>query len=140
MHRFAAPLSFAVVSLSLLLAACGGGGGDDGDDSGGGPAGASGGGGGARAMAAAMETELATLKDCYQGEKDGKGACEQDLLRNRVTILCSDVRTGKANEFAVGKYTDFEPICATWTSLLSTPAAQRPDAITGMIDKLKAIN
>lgn len=118
---------------AIVLAACGG------SDSAvtpksGGP------GGGAGAMAAAMETDLAKLKECFQDEKDGKAPCGTDLLTTQTTALCSDVRTGKANTFGVASYKAFEPVCASWSSLLGTPLAERPDAIAGMIDKVKAIN
>lgn len=122
------------VFSALLLTACGGG--DSGAKADGGGAA-----GGARAMAASMESELGTLKQCFQDEKDGKAACGTDLLTNRMTLLCSDVHTGKKNdEFGVSDFKAFEPVCASWAGLLSTPLADRPNAISAMIDKVKAIN
>ncbi|MBA4179297.1 MAG: hypothetical protein C0506_01785 [Anaerolinea sp.] len=124
---------------ALFLAACGGGG-DDSSEKPGRASSSDSVGGGARAMAAAMETEFVRLKDCYQAQKDGKGECNEDLLTNRVSVLCSAVRSGKSNEFAVADLTPFEPACSSWSALLSTPAAERPVALAGMIDKVKAIN
>ena len=125
---------FAVTVFSVIaFAACGG------SDSATTPK-SDGTGGGARAMAAAMETDLGKLKDCFQGEKDGKGPCGTDLLTTQTTALCSDVKTGKANTFGVANYKAFEPVCASWSSLLGTPLAERPDAIAAMIEKAKAIN
>ncbi len=91
-------------------------------------------------MAAAMETDLTKLKDCFQGEKDGKGPCGTDLLTTQTTALCSDVKTGKANTFGVASYKAFEPVCASWSSLLGISLAERPDAIAAIIEKAKAIN
>lgn len=123
----------ATVFSSLVLSACGGS--DSGTDTkGGGTA------GGARAMAAAMETDLARLKECFQGEKDGKAPCGVDLLTAPVTGFCSDVHTGKSNTFGVSDYKPFEPICASWVTLLSTPLAERPTVLAAMIEKAKAIN
>ncbi len=124
----------ATVFSALLLAACGGGDSGAKTESGGTA-------GGARALAASMETELGTLKQCFQDEKDGKAPCGTDLLSNRMTLLCSDVRTGKKNdEFGVTNFKAFEPVCASWGGILSTPLAERPDALASMIDKAKAIN
>ena len=134
MHRFALLLS----AVALLAAACGGG-----DDSGG-KAGTTNSsdsvGGGARAMAAAMETEFVKLKDCYQGEVDGKGECKQELFTNRVSTLCSAVRTGKANDFAVTDVKPFEPVCSSWSALFATPAVEKPAALAALAEKVKAIN
>ena len=91
-------------------------------------------------MAAAMETEFVKLKDCYQAQLDGKGDCKEDLLTNRVTGICSAVRTGTRNDFAVADVKPFEPVCSSWSALLATPAAEKPGALSGMIDKVKAIN
>lgn len=125
---------FAAIALSaLFLAACGG------SDSAATPK-SGGTGGGARAMAAAMETDLAKLKECFQDEKDGKAPCGTNLLTTQTTALCSDVKTGKANTFGVADYKAFEPVCASWSSLLGTPLAERPDAIAAMIEKAKGIN
>lgn len=129
-----------VSAAALFLAACGGGG----DDGGGAKTGVAGSsdatGGGSRAMAAAMEAQFTRLKDCFQGEKDGKGECKEDLFNNKVTELCSAVHTGRSNEFAVSDFKPFEPVCSSWSALLATPLAQKPDTLAGMIDKVKAIN
>jgi len=122
-----------IASSALFVAACGGG------DSASTPK-VDGTGGGARAMAAAMETDLTKLKDCFQGEKDGKAPCGTDLLTTQTTALCSDVRTGKSHTFGVASYTAFEPLCASWSSLLGTALAERPDAVAAIIEKAKAIN
>lgn len=125
---------FAATAFSaLLLSACGGG--NSATETKGGDTA-----GGARAMSAAMEADLTKLKECFQGEKDGKAPCGTDLLTTQMTVLCSDVHTGKSNTFGVSSYKAFEPLCASWASLLGTPLAERPDAISGMIEKAKAIN
>ncbi|MEP6871179.1 MAG: hypothetical protein ABI939_04935 [Anaerolineaceae bacterium] len=125
-------LALSVFSV-IVFVACGGG------DSATTPK-SDGTGGGARAMAAAIETDLGKLKDCFQGEKDGKGPCGTDLLTTQTTVLCSDVKTGKANTFGVANYKVFEPVCASWSLLLGTPLAERPDAISAIVEKAKAIN
>lgn len=125
---------FAVIAFSaLFLAACGGGSDSGSTTKGGGTT------GGPRAMAASIEADLTNLKDCYQGEKDGKGPCGTPLLTTAVTTLCSDVRTGKANAFGVTDFKPFEPLCASWASFLSAPPLDRTEPISGMIAAAQAI-
>lgn len=127
-------LFIATVFSALFVAACGGGGGSGVTSK---PTDTA---GGARAMAAAMEADLTKLRDCFQAEIDGKGACTTNLLTTQTTSLCSDVHTGKSNTFGVSNYKAFDAVCASWASMLSTPLAERPAALTAMIDKTKAIN
>lgn len=131
MHK---PLAAAIV-CALLLAACGGGGGDDGGGSNGGGKDA----GSTSAMAAAFSTELTAVKTCVQGELDSKTPCAINLLSNPVTAMCSDVRTGKPNQFPGADYTKFTGTCDQWTALLTTVGAEKVTKLTTMISEVDAL-
>jgi len=123
--------------LSATLAACGGGDDDDGGSpgNGGGSSAA-----GTTAMAGAFTTEITKIKDCFQGEVDGKGACSVNLLSDPVTGLCSDVRIGKANaQFPGADYAKFAKTCSDWSSVLSLDTAGKVTLLSKMVTELEAV-
>lgn len=91
-------------------------------------------------MAAFVEAEFTRLKNCFQAQADGKGDCKEDLLTNRVTGVCSAVRTRTRNDLAVTDVKPFEPVCSSCSARLARPSAEKPGALAGMIEKVKAIN
>ena len=124
----------AALALSLLFAACGGGGSDD-DGGGGGGTNA----GSTSAMAGSFSSELVKLRDCVQGEVDGKSPCSADFLSNPVTLMCSDVRTGKPNQFPGADYTKFTGTCDQWSTVLTTPGAEKVAKLNTMIGEVDAL-
>lgn len=121
----------ASVLVASLLAACGGGGGSDGGSN----AAAS-----TSAMAGAFSTEITTIKACIQGEIDGKAACGINFLQDPITRMCSDVRTGRPNQFTGADYAKFTPTCDTWAGVLQSDAAgkiAKLDQMATQVDALK---
>lgn len=121
--------------LALPFAACGGGG-----DSGGSGPNSKTSAAGTAGMAAAFSDELAKIKECVQGQVDGKGDCGVDLLQDPVTRMCSDVRTGKPNPaFPGADFSKFTKTCDDWKSVLGLDAAGKVTLLTGMAAELEPL-
>lgn len=118
--------------LVIPFAACGGG--DSGGDSKGTTNAA-----GTAGMSAAFIAEVKTIQTCVQGQVDGKGDCATNFLSNPVTLMCSDVSTGRPNQFAGADYAKFKPTCDAWATVLSQTAPEKLATLAKMITDLEAV-
>ena len=130
------PLSAALAWLlagSLLFAACGG---DNasGDERSGGSSAA-----GTAAMAGAFATEMTSIKTCLQGEIDLKTPCAVNFLQDPITRMCSDVRTGRPNQFAGADYSKFTATCDSWATVLQSDAAGKISKLDAMLAEVNAL-
>ena len=118
---------------SFLLSACGGDSASGNEDPGGGtnPAGTA-------AMAAAFATEMTSIKACLQSEVDAKTPCAVNFLQDPITRYCSDVRTGRPNQFAGADYTKFTATCDSWATVLQSDAAGKITKLDTMIADVNA--
>ena len=123
--------------LAVTFAACGGGTASPGGGGGGGNGTSA---AGTAGMAAAFATEVTRIRDCYQGQVDGKGDCGANLLQDPVTRLCSDVLTGRENvQYPGADYTKFTPTCDNWASVLGVDAAGKVSLLAKMATELEAL-
>ena len=91
-------------------------------------------------MAAEFASQIGKIKDCFQGQVDGKGDCGTNLLLDPVTRMCSDVRTGKPNpQFPGADLTKFTKTCDDWKSVLGLDAAGKVTLLTNMVGEVAAI-
>lgn len=119
--------------LIVPIAACGGG------DSGGGDAKGATNAAGTAGMSAAFIAEIKTIQTCVQGQVDGKGDCATNFLSNPVTLMCSDVSTGRPSQFAGADYTKFKPTCDAWATVLGQTAPEKLTTLAKMITDLEAV-
>ena len=130
------PLSAALACLlagPLLLAACGGDS-ASGDEKPGGTNAA-----GTAAMAGAFATEMTSIKACLQGEVDSKTPCAVNFLQDPITRMCSDVRTGRPNQFAGADYAKFTPTCDSWATVLQSDAAGKIGKLDAMLTEVNSL-
>lgn len=132
-------LLFSTALLSALLIACGGGAsGASGDDDNGGKKGTDA--SETQAMAASFSEEVTKIRDCYQGQVDGKGDCGITLLQDPVTRLCSGVRIGTVNPaFPNADLSKFAPTCDEWSKALGLDAAGKVALLDTMVKELEAL-
>lgn len=90
-------------------------------------------------MAAFFADELGKVQQCVQDDIDGKGECKIDLLQNSVALACSDVTTGRANQFAGADYSKFTPTCDNWRKVIGSANKDKIPLLTQMITDVKAV-
>ena len=130
------PLSFVLAGLvagSLLFAACGGDSASGDEKSGGSNA------AGTAAMAGAFATEMTSIKTCLQSEVDAKTPCAVNFLQDPITRMCSDVRTGRPNQFAGADYSKFTATCDSWATVLQSDAAGKISKLDAMLAEVNAL-
>ncbi len=124
--------------LSAFLIACGGGSSASGDDDNGGKQGTDA--SETQAMAASFSEEITKIRDCYQGQVDGKGDCGVTLLQDPVTRLCSGVRIGTVNPtYPNADLSKFGPTCDEWSKALGLDAAGKVALLDTMVTELETL-
>ncbi len=119
-------------ALVIPIAACGGGGtAGEGAKTGSNAAGTA-------AMSASFTAEITKIKTCVQGQVDGKGDCAINFLQDPVTRMCSDVSTGRPNQFAGADYKKFTPTCDAWAAVLGQTAPEKLTTLAKMLTDLEA--
>ena len=90
-------------------------------------------------MAGAFATEMTSIKTCLQGEVDSKTPCAVNFLQDPITRMCSDVRTGRPNQFAGADYSKFGATCDNWATVLQSDAAGKISKLDAMLAEVNAL-
>lgn len=125
-------LLIAAILLVPLAAACGGGSSGGTDTKTGSNA------AGTAAMNASFTEEIKKIQLCVQGQVDAKADCTINFLQDPVTRMCSDVSTGRPNQFVGADYKKFTPTCDSWATVLGQTAPEKLTTLAKMLTDLEA--